>query len=173
MASACLPFLFRAVEIEGVPYWDGGYMANPAIFPFFGATETEDVLIVQINPVERITTPSTQTEIMNRINEITFNSSLLAEFRAIDFVTRMIDQGKLPHGTREGEYRRINVHRIALDSTFKTLTAGSKLNSDFDFFEMLKKGGAQAARDFLTAHFDDIGVRSTVDLGAEAKAEWA
>jgi len=173
MASACLPFLFRAVEIDGVPYWDGGYMANPAIFPFFRATKTEDVLIVQINPVERPTTPHTQSEIMNRINEITFNSSLLAEFRAIDFVTRMIDQGRLPHGTAPGAYRRINVHRIALDSMFKTLTAGSKLNSDFDFFQMLREGGRRAARSFLGEHFDDIGVRSTVDLGAEAKAEWA
>ncbi len=173
MASACLPFLFRAVEIDGVPYWDGGYMANPAIFPFFGATQTEDVLVVQINPVERIATPSTHTEIMNRINEITFNSSLLAEFRAIDFVTRMIDQGRLPHGTAPGEYRRINVHRIALDSTFHKLTAQSKLSSDFDFFQMLQQGGRQAAETFLSAHFDDIGVRSTVDLSAEAKAEWA
>ena len=173
MASACLPFLFRAVEIDGVPYWDGGYMGNPAIFPFFGATDTEDVLIVQINPVERAATPHTQTEIMNRINEITFNSSLLAEFRAIDFVTRMIDQRRLPHGTGPGEYRRINVHRIALDSTFKKLTAGSKLKSDFDFFQMLHKGGRRAARNFLTAHFDDLGVRSTVDLAAEARAEWA
>jgi NTE family protein len=173
MASACLPFLFRAVEIDGVPYWDGGYMGNPAIFPFFRATETEDVLIVQINPVERNSTPHTQTEIMNRINEITFNSSLLSEFRAIDFVTRLIDQGKLPRGLGEGEYRRINVHRIALDGTFKTLTAGSKLSSDFDFFEMLKKGGQRAARNFLTEHFDDIGVRSTIDLGAEAHAEGA
>jgi NTE family protein len=173
MASACLPFLFRAVEIDGVPYWDGGYMGNPAIFPFFRATEAEDVLVVQINPVERNATPHTQTEIMNRINEITFNSSLLAEFRAIDFVTRLIDQGRLPRGTATGEYRRINVHRIALDSTFRTLTAGSKLNSDFDFFQMLKKGGDRAARNFLSAHFDDIGLRSTVDLQAEAKAEWA
>ena len=173
MASACLPFLFRAVEIDGVPYWDGGYMGNPAIFPFFDATLTEDVLVVQINPVERASTPHTQTEIMNRINEITFNSSLLSEFRAIDFVTRLIDQGKLPRGTGKGQYRRINVHRIALDSTFKALTASSKLNSDFDFFEMLKKGGREAAKEFLDAHFDDIGVRSTVDLGAEAKAEWA
>jgi NTE family protein len=173
MASACLPFLFQAVEIDGVPYWDGGYMGNPAIFPFFGATATEDVLIVQINPVERLSTPHTQTEIMNRINEISFNSSLLAEFRAIDFVTRLIDQGRLPHGLGKGEYRRINVHRIALDGTFKELTAGSKLNSDFDFFEMLKQGGAQAAKNFLDAHFNDIGVRSTVDLGAETKAEWA
>jgi NTE family protein len=173
MASACLPFLFRAVEIDGVPYWDGGYMANPAIFPFFRETLTEDVLIVQINPVERDSTPATQTEIMNRINEITFNSSLLAEFRAIDFVTRMIDQGKLPHGTGEGEYRRINVHRITLDSAFKELTASSKLNSDFDFFQMLRDGGRKAAETFLNQHFDDIGVRSTIDLGAEAKAEWA
>jgi NTE family protein len=173
MASACLPFLFRAVEIDGVPYWDGGYMGNPAIFPFFGATQTEDVLVVQINPVERVATPSTHTEIMNRVNEITFNSSLLAEFRAIDFVTRMIDQGRLPHGTAPGEYRRINVHRIALDSTFGKLTAESKLSSDFDFFEMLFKGGRDAAQNFLSEHFADIGVRSTVDLTAEARAEWA
>ncbi len=173
MASACLPFLFRAVEIDGVPYWDGGYMGNPAIFPFFRTTLTEDVLIVQINPVERNSTPQSQTEIMNRINEITFNSSLLAEFRAIDFVTRLIHQDKLPHGIGEGEYRRVNVHRIALDSTFRDLTASSKLNSDYDFFEMLKKGGARAARNFLTEHFDDIGVRSTVDLRAESHAEWA
>jgi NTE family protein len=85
----------------------------------------------------------------------------------------MIDQGRLPHGTAKGEYRRINVHRIALDSTFNKLTTGSKLNSDFDFFQMLYKGGRGAAQNFLTAHFDDIGVRSTFDLGAEAKAEWA
>jgi NTE family protein len=173
MASACLPLLFHAVEIEGVPYWDGGYMGNPALFPFFRATETEDVLVVQINPVERNATPTMQTEIMNRINEITFNSSLLAEFRAIDFVTRMIDQGRLPHGTRPGEYRRINVHRIALDGTFDMLTAESKLKSDFDFFQMLMEGGRKAARNFLNSHFDDIGVKSTVDLAAEAKAEWA
>src|SRR5499433_1484028 len=86
MASACLPALFRAVEIDGVPYWDGGYMGNPAIFPFFRATQTEDVLVVQINPIERHMTPTSSQEIMNRINEITFNSSLLAEYRAIDFV---------------------------------------------------------------------------------------
>ena len=173
LASACLPTLFQAVEIDGVPYWDGGYMGNPAIFPFFDATMTEDVLVVQINPVERASTPHTQGEIMNRINEISFNSSLLAEFRAIDFVTRLIDQGKLPRGMGPGQYRRINFHRIALDSTFQELTAESKLNSDFDFFEMLKKGGREAAKGFLDAHYDDIGVRSTVDLSAEAKAEWA
>src|SRR5580704_18796835 len=111
MASACLPFLFRAVEIDGEPYWDGGYLANPPIFPFFSATESEDVLIVQINPLERQAVPTSSKEIMNRINEITFNSSLMSEFRAIDFVDQLIDQGLLVRGTAPGKYRRINAHR--------------------------------------------------------------
>jgi NTE family protein len=173
MASACLPLFFRAVEIEGVPYWDGGYMGNPAIFPFFGTTETEDVLLVQINPIERRATPQSQNEIVNRINEITFNSSLLAEYRAIDFVIRLIDQGKLPRGMGPGQYRRINLHRIALDGIFETLTADSKMETDYDFFEMLRDGGRRAAQDFLRDHFDDIGQRSTFDLQAESRAEWA
>jgi NTE family protein len=172
MASACLPMVFQAVEIDGIPYWDGGYMGNPAIFPFFRATDTDDVVIVAINPTERNMTPRTQGEIMNRINEITFNSSLIAEYRAIDFVARLIDQGRLARGQGAGEYRRINVHRIALDSAFKELTADSKLDSDFAFFELLRNGGQRAGQDFLSKHFDDLGVRSTVDLAAEAKAEW-
>jgi len=173
MASCCLPMLFRAVELDGVPYWDGGYMGNPAIFPLFARTTTEDVVLVQINPVERQTTPRSAQEIMNRINEITFNSSLLGEYRAIDFVRRLIDQGKLSRGTGPGQYRRVNVHRIALDETFRKLTATSKLNSDYDFFVMLRNGGRRAARNFLDAHFDDIGREGTVDLAAEAHAEWA
>jgi NTE family protein len=173
MASACLPMVFQAVEIDGIPYWDGGYMGNPAIFPFFRTTDTDDVVIVSLNPLERNMTPRTQSEILNRINEITFNSSLIAEYRAIDFVTRLIDQGRLARGQGEGEYRRINVHRIALDSAFKELTADTKLVSDFAFFELLRNGGQRAGEDFLRQHFDDLGVRSTVDLAAEAKAEWA
>jgi NTE family protein len=173
MASSCLPMVFQAVEIDGIPYWDGGYMGNPAIFPFFRTTDTEDVLIVSLNPLERRMTPRAQDEIMNRINEITFNSSLIAEYRAIDFVTRLIDQGRLPRGQGPGEYRRINVHRIALEAAFKQLTADSKLDSDFAFFEMLRDGGRRAGQDFLKQHFDDLGVRSTVDLAAEAQAEWA
>ena len=173
MASACLPLLFRAVEIEGESYWDGGYMGNPAIFPFFRATETEDVLVVQINPRVRKIAPTSSQEIMNRLNEITFNSSLLAEFRAIDFVRRLIDQERLPRGTGPGEYRRVNVHRIALDEAFRKLTAASKLNSDYDFFVMLRNGGRRAARNFLDAHFDDLGRDGTIDLRAEAQAEWA
>jgi NTE family protein len=173
MASACLPTLFRAVEIDGVPYWDGGYRGNPVIFPFFRATSTEDVLVVEINPPERKSTPTSASEIMNRINEITFNSSLIDEFRAIEFVARLIDQGRLPHGTGPGQYRRINVHRIVLDRFGTHFDAFGKLSTDYDFFDMLHLSGKRAARRFLDEHFDDIGVRSTVDLQAEAQAEWA
>jgi len=173
MASACLPLLFHAVEIDGVPYWDGGYLANPVIFPFFGTTTTEDVLVVQINPLMRQATPTSASEIVNRINEITFNSSLLAEYRAIEFVARLIDQGRLPRGTAPGQYRRVNVHRILLDRFGTHFDTFSKLSTDYDFFEMLHLSGQRAARRFLDEHFDDIGVRSTVDLRAEAQAEWA
>jgi len=129
MASACLPLLFRAVEIDGIPYWDGGYLGNPVIFPFFRTTATEDVLVVQINPLIRQATPMSSSEIMNRINEITFNSSLIGEYRAIDFVARLIDQGKLPRGTGPGQYRRINIHRIVLDRFGTHFDAFSKLFS--------------------------------------------
>jgi NTE family protein len=173
MASACLPMLFRAVEIDGVPYWDGGYLGNPVIFPFFRTTTTEDVLVVQINPLMRQATPTSAGEIMNRINEITFNSSLLAEYRAIEFVARLIDQGRLPRGTGPGEYRRVNVHRIVLDRFGTNFDASSKVSTDYDFFQTLQVSGKRAARRFLDEHFDDIGVRSTVDLRAEAQAEWA
>ncbi len=173
MASACLPLLFRAVEIDGVPYWDGGYLGNPVIFPFFGTTKTEDVLVVQINPLVRQATPTSASEIMNRINEITFNSSLLVEYRAIEFVARLIDQGRLPRGTGPGQYRRINVHRIVLDRFGTHFDTLSKVSTEYDFFEMLHLSGKRAARRFLDEHFDDIGVRSTVDLRAEAHAEWA
>jgi NTE family protein len=173
MASACLPTLFHAVEIDGVPYWDGGYRGNPVIFPFFHTTSTEDVLVVEINPLERKSTPTSAREIMNRINEITFNSSLIDEFRAIEFVARLIDQGRLPHGTGPGQYRRINVHRILLDRFGTNFDSFSRLSTDYDFFDMLHLSGKRAARRFLDEHFDDIGVRSTVDLAAEAQAEWA
>jgi NTE family protein len=173
LASTCLPMLFRAVEIDGVPHWDGGYLGNPALFPFFHTTATEDVLIVQLNPLERRMTPTSSREILDRVNEISFNSSLLAEVRAIAFVARLIDEGRLPHGTAPGEYRRINLHRIALDVIGHDLSAASRMSTDFEFFEFLRDEGRRSARTFLEAHFDDIGVRGTVDLSAEARAEWA
>jgi NTE family protein len=173
MASAALPLVFQAVTVDGAPYWDGGYMGNPVIFPFFRHTTTEDVLIVQINPIARREVPTSARDIMNRINEITFNSSLFAEYRAIEFVARLIDQGRLQRGVGPGHYRRINAHRIVLGDGHKVYSADTKLSTDYDFFRMLHASGRRAARRFLDEHFDDIGVRSTFDLRAEADAEWA
>jgi NTE family protein len=166
VASACLPHLFRAVEINGESYWDGGYVGNPALYPLIGATETENLLLVQINPLQRKQVPKTQDEILARINEITFNSSLMSELRGITFVGKLIDEGKLPRGTGAGQYRRINVHRIALTGSAQTLDNTSRLSTDYDFFEMLRTNGRRAARRFLDAHYDDIGVRSSLDFEA-------
>ena len=171
MASACLPAVFRAVEIDGVPYWDGGYLGNPVLFPFFRATATEDVLIVQINPVVRKKVPHSTREIMARVNEITFNSALMAELRAIEFVNRLIEQGRVPHGTGANEYRRIRVHRIVLEGLGERFSSSSKLRNDLESFELLRKLGHRAARRFLDAHYADIGARSSVDLKAEVAAE--
>jgi NTE family protein len=173
MASACLPLLFQAAMVDGVPYWDGGYLGNPAIFPLFRDTKTEDVLIVQLNPVERREVPTTAHDIMNRMNEISFNASLFAEYRAMEFVARLIDQERLPRGSGPGQYRRVNAHRITLGDSHRSYTADTKLETDYDFFRALHASGRHAARVFLDAHFDDIGVRSTFDLRAEAQAEWA
>jgi len=143
---------------------------QPADLSVLPHHDTEDVLVVQINPVLRPSTPQTSQEIVNRINEITFNSSLIAEYRAIAFVRRLIDEGALKHGTGPGEYRRINVHRIDLGFVGKKLTPQSRLNTDFDFFETLHRAGAGRAA-LLDKHFDNIGVRSTIDLRDEMRAE--
>jgi NTE family protein len=173
MASAALPTLFKAVEIDGVPYWDGGYMGNPALFPLYRATEAEDILLIQLNPVSRAETPTSSRQIMNRLNEITFNSPLQGELRAAAFVARLVNEGRLPHGRGPGQYRKINLHRIALSDSVAGLTASSKVDTDYDFFLRLMEAGRKAAKKFLKARFDDIGVRSTLDLEAEIAAEWA
>ena len=171
MASACLPLLFRAVEIDGVPYWDGGYSGNPAIIPFLRSTSTEDVLLVQINPRQRARAPVSTREIMGRINEITFNASLLSELRAVELVTGLIDQGRLRRGSGPGEFRRLRLHRVAMEP--QGFDAGSKLNADFSLFELLHKLGQRATRRFLDAHFDDIGRRSTIGMEVAGHAEAA
>lgn len=171
MASACLPAVFRAVEIDGVSYWDGGYLGNPVLYPFFRSTDTEDVLIVQINPLMRKKIPTSTREIMARVNEITFNSALMSELRAIEFVNRLIDQGRLPRGTGPNEYRQIKVHRIVLEGLGERFSTASKLRNDFESFELLRKLGQRAARRFLESHFADIGLRSSVDLKAEVYSE--
>jgi hypothetical protein len=126
-----------------------------------------------LSPLERHATPTSNQQIMARLNEITFNSPLMGELRAIEFIARLIDQGRLPRGMGPGKYRRIYMHRIALEDSAKALNSQSQLNTDYDFFKMLRDRGRRAAHRFLDAHFDDIGVRGTVDLAQEVQAEWA
>jgi NTE family protein len=163
MASACLPHLFRAVEIGGEAYWDGGYSGNPALFPFFTETKGEDTLLVQINPVRREAVPDTGQEIMERLSEITFNASLLREFRAIDFVNRMLDEGRLD----PQRYKKNRLHRIDATKALAAHTAASRMDTSWTFFQELRDAGREAATRWLKRHYDDIGKTATLDLRTE------
>lgn len=160
MASACLPHMFKAVELDGEFYWDGGYMGNPPLFPFFYQSPSDDIVIVQINPVKRPGIPRSAADIQNRVSEITFNSALLHELRSVDFVTRLLDEGKLP----EGSYRRMHMHIIEARKQMRPLDASSKVNSEWAFLQHLFEIGRDAADNWLTQHFDDLGERSSVDI---------
>ncbi len=148
------------MTVDGDPYWDGGYMGNPAIFPLIYGADSQDVVIVQINPLGCDHVPTTATEIMNRVNEISFNSSLMREMRAISFVTDLIDQQKLDSNS----YKRINVHWIEAEQQMRGLGVSSKLNARMDFLLHLKAIGRHAADEWLARHFDHIGHRSTIDI---------
>ena len=160
LASGCLPFLFQAVEIEGEAYWDGGYMGNPAIFPLIYDCESPDVLVVHINPLKRQDLPRSAGEILNRINEISFNSSLMREMRAIEFVTRLIDDERLSGNS----LKRMRLHAIADEETMIELSVTSKLNADLDFLLELKQRGRTAAEAWLADAFPRVGRESTVDV---------
>lgn len=160
MASACLPWLFQAVEIEGVPYWDGGFTGNPALWPLFDACKSDDVILVQINPIRRPGAPHSARDIINRINEITFNASLLHELRAVDFVTRLIEAGRL-EGTG---YRRVLMHAISDEATLSELGASSKFNVEPEFIDMLFDHGRNAAEAWLKTSFKHVGAKSTIDV---------
>ena len=166
MASACLPQLFQAVEIDGDPYWDGGYMGNPALFPLFYDTEARDVLVVHINPIEREGTPTTPAEIYNRVNEISFNSSLIKEFRAIAFVQKMHEEGWLKPEFRD-KMKHVLIHSLRADKVLADLSIASKFSSDWNFLLGLRERGRVAAAAWLKQHFNDLGVRSSVDLRTE------
>ncbi|MEM6824615.1 MAG: patatin-like phospholipase family protein [Pseudomonadota bacterium] len=160
MASACLPFMFKAVEIDGCPYWDGGYMGNPVLFPFIEHSPSADILIVQINPMHRPGTPNTAREILNRVNEITFNSSLLQELWTINLIDRLLDEGKLS----AKDFRHMRLHMIDGEAEMLALDASSKLNAEWAFLTHLRDVGRRAADGWLAAHFDDIEVRSSMEL---------
>ncbi|MCB9958036.1 MAG: patatin-like phospholipase family protein [Rhodospirillaceae bacterium] len=162
LASACLPFLFRTVEVDGEPYWDGGYMGNPAIFPLIYNTDCADVVLVQINPLNRAEIPTTAADIWNRVNEISFNSTLMREMRAIAFVARLIEQERLDTSA----YKALRIHAIADEAEMTGLGVASKMNAEMDFLLHLKTVGRAAADRWLAQHGGDIGQRSSLDIGA-------
>jgi NTE family protein len=158
MASACLPHMFQAVDIDGVGYWDGGYSGNPALTPFLKSSVGPDVLLVQINPLVRRATPRSAREIVNRMNEITFNTALLKELEHVEFVNRALRQGHM----RGLGYREIHLHRIGGGAELAALSASSKLNADWAFLTHLRDLGRAETETWIEAHFADIGARSTI-----------
>ncbi|MFZ4289775.1 patatin-like phospholipase family protein [Variovorax sp. HJSM1_2] len=161
MASACLPDLFPAVEIGGESYWDGGYAGNPPLFPLISRTPCSDIVVVQINPIEREGIPHTAAEIHSRINEITFNQSLLKELRAIEFVQRLIEQGAVD----PKRYRSLRCHLIENQEALRPLGATSKMNAEWAFLVHLREIGRQTAAAWLTQNFDALGERGTLQIG--------
>jgi NTE family protein len=163
LASACLPTLFQAIEIDGQAYWDGGYALNPALSPLIASCSHADLLVIQINPLRRLDLPDTATQIMDRMNELTFNASLLAQMRAIDKINRLIAQGALApkHG------KSIRLHRIDGGDDLLAYEASTKLRSDPDLIEALFQLGRRAAKRWLATHWDAVGVRGTVDVARD------
>jgi NTE family protein len=161
LASACLPTMFRAIEINGEPYWDGGYAGNPTITPLIRESDAHDTILVQINPCERPDTPRSASEILNRLNEISFNSPLMKELRMIALLHQVADPGS-GEGAR---WANMRVHRVATDMLAQ-FGASSKLNAEWEFVTVLFSEGRRAADDFLKENGEHLGKRSTVDLEA-------
>jgi NTE family protein len=159
LASACLPQLFQAVEIDGEPYWDGGYSGNPTITPLVRECDSRDTILVQINPVERPGTPRTARDILNRLNEVSFNAVLLKELRMIALLRQVASPGDCEGASWAG----MRIHRIASEQMTE-LGYSSKLNAEWDFLCMLRDEGRRAAEAFLVAHSQDLGRRSSFDL---------
>ena len=160
LASACLPFMMRAPVIDGEAYWDGGFMGNPAIFPVIYGCESADVLLVHLTPTERTELPTNSRAILNRMQEISFNSSLMREMRAVAFVTQMIDEGKLTGG------KRMFVHLIEAEDIIRELSGSSKMNAEWKFLMHLFEIGRERADKWIAANYDRIGTETTVDLKA-------
>jgi NTE family protein len=159
LASACLPTLFKAVEIDGESYWDGGYAGNPTITPLIRECKSNDTLLVQVNPVERAETPRSARDIISRLNEVAFNAPLLKELRMISLLRQAADAG-----SDEGRHwATMRIHRIS-SPAMTALGYSSKLNAEWAFLTMLRDEGRRAADEFLRQHGDALGVRSTLDL---------
>jgi NTE family protein len=167
MASACLPQLFQAVMIGGEPYWDGGFAGNPPLWPLFYETHCRDAIIIQINPIERDEAPRTPAEIDNRVDEITFNASLIAELRAADFVARLIRRGLL----KSDEYREERLHRIGGAGQLEQFSAATKTDVSWPFLQQLRDLGRADTKAWLDENFDKIGVESTLDMDKALQRE--
>jgi NTE family protein len=161
LASACLPTLFQAVEIDGEAYWDGGFVGNPTITPLVRECDSQDTILVQINPRERPGTPRTAAEILNRLNEVSFNAALMKELRMIALLRQTADRGN-GEGAR---WAAMRTHRIMSDM-MTGLGYSSKMNGERAFLRMLREEGRRAADEFLRHHGKDLGRRSTVDIDA-------
>ncbi len=166
LASACLPTLFQAIEIEGSFYWDGGYMGNPSLFPLFYHTDSRDVVVVHINPFFNQDIPHSAAEIADRVSEITFNAALLKEFRAVAFVTKLIKDGWIKDEYR-AQLRHMLIHSIRADEALNSLGAASKFNTDWRFLTDLRDRGRATATQWLGENFIHLGKRATVDLVSE------
>jgi NTE family protein len=159
LASACLPTLFQAVELGGELYWDGGYSGNPTITPLVRECTSSDIILVQINPVERADSPRSAREILNRLNEVSFNAVLLKELRMIALLRQVAHRG----GTEAAKWAAMRMHRVTSDAVTE-LGSSSKLNAEWDFLVMLRDEGRRCAEEFLTSHGADLGRRSSLDL---------
>ena len=163
MASACLPLLFRAVEIEGEHYWDGGYSGNPALHPLIYRSQANDIVLIQINPIERNAVPISGADIADRMNELTFNASLLSQMRSIDFVNRAIAKGYLP----PERYRTVNLHRIDGGEALEAYPASSKSAADGKLVEALFELGTQCGQRWPAKHYDALGVKSSINISKD------
>lgn len=166
LASACLPYLFKAVEVDGEHYWDGGYTANPALYPLFYQTESSDIIIIHLNPLYREEIPTTAPAIMNRMNEISFNDSLLKEFRAIAFVKKLIEHDMIKDEFKH-LYKDLLVHSIRADDMMKEFSITSKFDTDWPFLTSLRDTGREGMKLWLDQNFENIGHRASVDLHSE------
>lgn len=171
LASACLPLLFQAVEIEGEAYWDGGFAGNPSLLPLIIESPADDLLLVQINPKLRETVPTTARDILDRMNEVSFNTSLLKELRSIALLKQLIDsEGRPGHQYREPVFQRVDalrLHRIDGELALVELGASSKTDTRASFLHRLHGIGHDAADHWLALHRSDLGRRATVDLAQE------
>lgn len=160
LASACLPTMFQAVEIDGEPYWDGGYLGNPPIFPLAYNCTSADVILVLINPIEIAELPTGAQAILDRINTLSFNSSLMREMRAINFVNRLVDSGY----DNSGRLKKMLIHCVEAEAEMRSLGVSSKVNVEWEFLSWLFELGREKADAFLRQHYDKIGVQASVDL---------